>query len=99
MAIPVIMPKLEMTQETATVVEWLKQEGDHVEKGEPLSRRIGHAEVARGRIPRNFLKMVVNLDRRSGGHSRDHFGRPVRGRIINDVNIIRESVIHFLVDQ
>jgi pyruvate dehydrogenase E2 component (dihydrolipoamide acetyltransferase) len=30
------MPKLEMAQETATVVEWLKQEGEHVEKGEPL---------------------------------------------------------------
>jgi pyruvate dehydrogenase E2 component (dihydrolipoamide acetyltransferase) len=36
MATPVIMPKLEMAQETATVIEWLKQEGEHVEKGEPL---------------------------------------------------------------
>jgi len=36
MAVPVIMPKLEMAQETATVVEWLKQEGEHIEKGEPL---------------------------------------------------------------
>jgi pyruvate dehydrogenase E2 component (dihydrolipoamide acetyltransferase) len=36
MAVPVIMPKLEMTQETSTVVEWLKQEGEYVEKGEPL---------------------------------------------------------------
>jgi len=36
MANPVIMPKLEMTQETATVIEWLKQEGEQVEKGEPL---------------------------------------------------------------
>ena len=36
MAVLVIMPKLEMAQETATVVEWLKQEGEHVEKGEPL---------------------------------------------------------------
>ena len=36
MAIPVIMPKLEMAQETATVIEWLKQEGEQVEKGEPL---------------------------------------------------------------
>jgi len=30
------MPKLEMAQETATVVEWLKQEGEQIEKGEPL---------------------------------------------------------------
>jgi pyruvate dehydrogenase E2 component (dihydrolipoamide acetyltransferase) len=36
MATPVIMPKLEMTQETATVVAWIKEEGDRVEKGEPL---------------------------------------------------------------
>jgi pyruvate dehydrogenase E2 component (dihydrolipoamide acetyltransferase) len=36
MAVPVIMPKLEMAQETSTVIEWLKQEGEHVEKGEPL---------------------------------------------------------------
>lgn len=36
MATPVIMPKIEMAQETATVIEWLKQEGERVEKGEPL---------------------------------------------------------------
>lgn len=36
MPTPVILPKLEMSQETATVVQWLKAEGDTVEKGEPL---------------------------------------------------------------
>ena len=36
MPVPVINPKLEMAQETATIVEWLKQEGEPVEKGEPL---------------------------------------------------------------
>ncbi len=36
MPTPVIMPKYEMAQETGTVIEWLKQEGDHVEKGEPI---------------------------------------------------------------
>jgi pyruvate dehydrogenase E2 component (dihydrolipoamide acetyltransferase) len=36
MATPVIMPKIEMAQEKATVIEWLKKEGDEVEKGEPL---------------------------------------------------------------
>lgn len=36
MATRVILPKLEMAQETATIVEWLKHEGDHVRKGEPL---------------------------------------------------------------
>ena len=34
MATNVIMPKMDMDQETGTVVEWLKQEGDQVEKGE-----------------------------------------------------------------
>jgi len=32
----VIMPKVDMDQETGTLVEWLKQEGDTVKKGEPL---------------------------------------------------------------
>ncbi|MBC7251152.1 MAG: 2-oxo acid dehydrogenase subunit E2 [Anaerolineae bacterium] len=36
MATSVIMPKLEMDQETATVIQWLKQEGETVTKGEPL---------------------------------------------------------------
>jgi pyruvate dehydrogenase E2 component (dihydrolipoamide acetyltransferase) len=30
------MPKFEMAQETGTVSKWLKQEGDPVEKGEPI---------------------------------------------------------------
>ncbi len=36
MATTVIMPKVDMDQETGTVSEWLKQEGEHVEKGEPI---------------------------------------------------------------
>ena len=36
MPVPVIMPKLEMMQETATVIEWLKREGEQVRQGEPL---------------------------------------------------------------
>jgi pyruvate dehydrogenase E2 component (dihydrolipoamide acetyltransferase) len=36
MATTVIMPKVDMDQETGTVVEWLKLEGDAVEKGEPI---------------------------------------------------------------
>lgn len=36
MATPVIVPKIEMAQEYATVVEWLKQDGDSVDRGEPL---------------------------------------------------------------
>ena len=36
MAKKVIMPKFGMDQEEGTVVRWLKQEGDSVEKGEPI---------------------------------------------------------------
>jgi len=36
MATKVILPKVDMDQETGTVVEWLKQDGDLVEKGDPI---------------------------------------------------------------
>lgn len=36
MATEVIMPKVDMVMDTGTFVEWLKNEGSHVEKGEPL---------------------------------------------------------------
>src|SRR5437879_4006014 len=36
MATNVIMPALEMAQETGKVVQWLKRPGDTVQKGEPL---------------------------------------------------------------
>src|SRR5271156_2066704 len=36
MAISVVMPALEMAQETGKLVSWLKKEGDTVAKGEPL---------------------------------------------------------------
>jgi len=36
MAISVVMPALEMAQETGKLVSWLKKEGDSVAKGEPL---------------------------------------------------------------
>jgi len=36
MPTPFIMPKMDMDQETVTIIEWLKKEGDKVEKGEPV---------------------------------------------------------------
>ena len=36
MATEVIMPKVDMVMETGTFVEWLKKEGEHVSKGDPL---------------------------------------------------------------
>ncbi|GAY77512.1 dihydrolipoamide acetyltransferase component (E2) of acetoin dehydrogenase complex [Sporolactobacillus inulinus] len=36
MAVEIIMPKMGMGMEEGTVVEWLKQKGDSVKKGEPV---------------------------------------------------------------
>src|SRR6202045_5139401 len=36
MAFSVVMPALEMAQETGKLSAWRKKEGDHVTKGEPL---------------------------------------------------------------
>ena len=36
MPTPFIMPKMDMDQETVVINEWLKNEGDQVEKGEPV---------------------------------------------------------------
>jgi pyruvate dehydrogenase E2 component (dihydrolipoamide acetyltransferase) len=36
MAVEIIMPKVDMVMETGTFVEWLKDEGEEVSKGEPL---------------------------------------------------------------
>jgi pyruvate dehydrogenase E2 component (dihydrolipoamide acetyltransferase) len=36
MATEVIVPKVDMVMETGTFVEWLKKEGDRIEKGDPL---------------------------------------------------------------
>jgi pyruvate dehydrogenase E2 component (dihydrolipoamide acetyltransferase) len=36
MATSVVMPALEMAQETGTIISWLKKEGDAIRKGEPL---------------------------------------------------------------
>ncbi len=36
MSIEIIMPAMEMAQDTGTLVEWLKREGEYVNKGEPL---------------------------------------------------------------
>ena len=36
MPIPFIMPKMDMDQESVVIIEWLKKDGDQVEKGEPV---------------------------------------------------------------
>jgi len=36
MATEIIMPKVDMVMESGTFVEWLRNEGEHVEKGQPL---------------------------------------------------------------
>src|SRR4051794_15343439 len=36
MATEIVMPKVDMVMENGTFIEWLKQEGDLVAKGDPL---------------------------------------------------------------
>jgi len=36
MAVSVVMPALELAQETGKIISWLKKEGDPINKGEPL---------------------------------------------------------------
>ena len=36
MAVSVVMPALELAQETGKIISWLKKEGDSIQKGEPL---------------------------------------------------------------
>jgi pyruvate dehydrogenase E2 component (dihydrolipoamide acetyltransferase) len=37
MAVSIVMPALEMAQETGKIISWLKKEGDTIAKGEPLA--------------------------------------------------------------
>src|SRR5579863_1175611 len=37
MAVSIVMPALEMAQETGKIISWLKKEGDTITKGEPLA--------------------------------------------------------------
>jgi pyruvate dehydrogenase E2 component (dihydrolipoamide acetyltransferase) len=37
MAVSIVMPALEMAQETGKIISWLKKEGDLITKGEPLA--------------------------------------------------------------
>jgi pyruvate dehydrogenase E2 component (dihydrolipoamide acetyltransferase) len=37
MAISIVMPALEMAQETGKIISWLKKEGDSISKGEPIA--------------------------------------------------------------
>jgi pyruvate dehydrogenase E2 component (dihydrolipoamide acetyltransferase) len=37
MAVSIVMPALEMAQETGKIISWLKKEGDVIAKGEPLA--------------------------------------------------------------
>ncbi|MGA2880687.1 MAG: dihydrolipoamide acetyltransferase family protein [Bryobacteraceae bacterium] len=37
MAVSIVMPALEMAQETGKIISWLKKEGDSITKGEPIA--------------------------------------------------------------
>jgi len=53
MAFSVVMPALEMAQETGKIISWLKKEGDSITKGQPLlevetDKAVVEIESARG---------------------------------------------------
>ncbi len=64
MAKVIVMPKLGYTQDTGSIVEWLKQEGDRVEKGEPLFD--AHTDKSVVTVEANcsgtLLKIVLEAD-------------------------------------
>src|SRR5579863_5994962 len=37
MAVSIVMPALEMAQETGKIISWLKKEGDSIAKGDPIA--------------------------------------------------------------
>ena len=37
MAVSIVMPALEMAQETGKIISWMKKEGDTIAKGEPIA--------------------------------------------------------------
>src|ERR1700761_7796974 len=37
MAVSIVMPALEMAQETGKIISWLKKEGDSIVKGDPIA--------------------------------------------------------------
>src|ERR1700728_2015433 len=37
MAVSIVMPALEMAQETGKIISWLRKEGDSIAKGEPIA--------------------------------------------------------------
>jgi hypothetical protein len=49
MAINVVMPALEMAQETGKLLAWRKNEGEQVTRGEPLLSKIGPPSRCGGR--------------------------------------------------
>ncbi len=73
MAVSIVMPALEMAQETGKIISWLKKEGDSIAKGEPI------AEIETDKV---VLEMEATADgvlagvtcggRRCGPGGQDH---------------------------
>ena len=61
MAFSVVMPALEMAQETGKLIAWRKNEGDRVTKGEPL-------------LEIETDKAVVEVEAPADGDTRGHQG-------------------------
>lgn len=61
MAVEVRMPKLDMTMEEATIIRWLKREGDWVEKGEPILEIMTEKVVMEVEAPASGILMGIKF--------------------------------------
>src|SRR5438876_9707324 len=62
MAISVVMPALEMAQETGKVLAWRKKEGERVVKGEPLLEIETDKAVVEVEAPGDGILAVITAD-------------------------------------
>ena len=61
MATNVILPALGMSQDTGKILQWLKQEGEQVAKGEPLLTVHARTDASL-RLVKPLLEQAVELD-------------------------------------
>jgi pyruvate dehydrogenase E2 component (dihydrolipoamide acetyltransferase) len=60
MAREIVMPALEMSQEFGTMVRWLKAEGEHIQKGEPLMEIETDKAVVEIEAPSSGILSAIN---------------------------------------
>ena len=83
MAISVVMPALEMAQETGKLISWLKKEGEPVAKGEPLLEIETDKAVMEIESPGDGILAGVNIE----AGAEVPVGRPSRGSCVPEKHL------------